>query len=148
MSGFTKSRALLTGLFLVVPAAGVTGCSRQSPNLRSQELRTAAAAGANMQKNGIMSQSDYVRIRELEHSVTQTHTISDADLTWTLNLLRTSGNPIPRARAMTALFEIRPMSPAQKAAILPAITPYLSSADKLDRLGAQRVQKAAQASGA
>lgn len=143
MERFTGRRVLGTGLLLTVLVAGMTGCAHPS-----QEQTSAATAGAEMQKGGIMSQSDYTRIRELGHSVSQTHTISDGDLNWTLGLLQTGGNSVARARAMTTLSEIRPMSPAQKAEILPAITPYLSSTDKLDQVGAQRVQRAAQGKGA
>ena len=145
MKTFTTRVGLGLGLALTVFAAGVTGCADH--NQETPEQRNAATAGAAMQKSGIMTQNDYTRIRELGQRVYQTHTISDSDLNWTLGLLHGAGNPIARARALTTLSEIRPMSPAQKAKILPAITPYLSSADKLDQVGAQRVQKAAQASG-
>lgn len=142
MRAFTTKTALGAGLALAVLVSGVTGCASHS-----QEKTDAATAGAAMQKSGTMSQGDYTRIRELGHTVYQTHTISDADLDWTLGLLNGAGNSVARARALTTLSEIRPMSAVQKAKILPAITPYLSSADKLDQVGAQRVQRAAQAGG-
>ena len=108
-------------------------------------MTEAATAGAAMQQGGIMSQSNYIRVRELAHTVSRTHTISEADLHWTLTELSAEKNSIARARAFNILSDIRPMSAAQQAEILPAITPYLNSTDKLDQIGAQRVQKAAQA---
>ena len=98
-----------------------------------------------MQQEGIMSQSDYVKIRGLVSQVSQTHAISDADLDWTVAHLNTQNNSIARARFFNTLADIRPMTPAQKAKILPVITPYLSSADRLDQLGAARVQRKMQA---
>ena len=142
MGTFTTRTGLGVGLALVILAAGVTGCASHG-----QEKTEAATAGAAMQSSGIMSQSDYTRIKGLGHSVSQTHTISDGDLDWTLTRLSGAKNSIARARALTTLSEIRPMSAAQKAKILPAITPYLNGADALDQTGARRVQKAAQTSG-
>jgi hypothetical protein len=144
MQTFSIRTGLGFGLALAVFAFGAAGCASHSQN---QEMTKAATAGAAMQQGGIMSQSSYVRIRELAHNVAQTHTISDDDLNWTVTQLNTQKNSIARARFFNTLFEIRPMSAAQKAEILPAITPYLNSTDKLDQIGAQRVQKAAQAGG-
>ena len=92
-----------------------------------------------------MTQADYVRVRDLGHRVAQTHAISDRDLAFTLSLLAGAKNAVARARALTVLSEIRPMPPAQKAKIGPAIAPYLNSADPLDKAGAQRVERALQA---
>jgi cytochrome c biogenesis factor len=144
MQTFSLRTGLGFGLALAIFAFGVTGCASHR---QSQERTEAATAGAAMQQGGIMSQSSYIRIRELGHDVSRTHTISEADLDWTLTELSAEKNSIARARAFTILSEIRPMSAAQQAKILPIITPYLSSTDKLDQLGAQRVQKAVRASG-
>ena len=128
-------------LALTVLAFGTAGCASHN-----QETAQAAAAGAEMQHAGVMSQSSYIRARELSHSVSQTHAISDTDLNWTLAELTNEKNAIARARAFNTLASIRPMSAAQRNKIVPAITPYLSSTDKLDQIGAQRVQKATQTS--
>ncbi len=141
----TPRAALWPGLIFVL-AAGLAGCANHS---RQNTIPTAPAmqsAGASMQKEGIMSQSDYVRVDGLAHQVAQTHTISDTDLDWTVTHLDMQKNSIARARFFDTLFEIRPMSAAQKAKILPVITPYLRSADGLDQVGARRTQKAMQAS--
>ncbi len=136
----SKSKALLgLGLTLSVFAAVETGCAQV------KERMEATQSGAEMQKSGIMQQGDYVRVRALGHSVSQTHMISDADLSWTLTLLRGAKNSIARARALTVLSEIRPMSGAQRAKIAPAVAPYLNSSDQLDKVGAQMVERAMQA---
>lgn len=130
------------GLVAIFAAASMAGCASYK-----QEAQKTTSRGAEMQQSGTMSQSDYIRISALGHQVYQTHSISDANLDWTLNFLNSAKNPIARARAMTTLSEIRPMSAAQKAKILPAIAPFLNSADTLDQTGAKRVQKVTQASG-
>ncbi len=138
------SRAALEfGLTLTLISLGMTGCVSRSQN---QDTTPASAAGAKMQQQqGTMSQNDYVRADGLAHQVYQTHAISDTDLDWTVTHLNMQKNSIARARFFNTLYEIRPMSAAQQAKILPAITPYLTSADRLDQIGAQRVQKAMQA---
>ncbi len=142
MQTFSARTGLGFGLALAVFAFGAAGCASHRQN---QAQTAIATAGAAMQQEGTMSQSDYVRVDSLARRVSQTHTISDADLSWTITHLNTQKNSIARARFFNTLFEIRPMSAAQQAEILPAITPYLNSTDKLDQIGAQRVQKAAQA---
>ncbi len=125
-------------LFLAPFALGVflaAGCSRQTA-----EQKEAQSIGAGMQQSGTMSQADYVRVREMEHQVAASHAISDADLEWDLAFLKRSDNGIARARALTVLSEISPLSDAQRAKISPAVTPYLSSPDALTRQAAQRVQ--------
>jgi len=127
------------GLTLGILACGA-GCASYNA-----EQAQATQVGAQMQKSGIMSQADYVRVRQLGHQAAQTHTLSDGDLTYTLSLLGGANNSVARARALTILSEIRPMSPAQKARIAPVIAPYLNSADPLDKAGAQRVERAMRA---
>lgn len=113
------------------------GCSKKTSIPKSD-----AQLGAEMQKAGIMSQTDYLKVGNLGEQTHQSHVISNADLEWTINLLKTSGNPIARARAMTVLSEIRPMSASQKAEVEPAIAPYINSSDRLDFVSAKRVEKA------
>ena len=147
-SGRGLGATLGLGLALTLFSFGMTGCATRSQQNTNTTPATAAiqSAGARMQQEGTMSQSDYVRVDGLARTVFQTHTISDTDLDWTVTHLDTQKNSIARARFFNTLFEIRPMSAAQQAKILPAITPYLTSADRLDQIGAQRVQKAMQAS--
>lgn len=130
-----------TGLGIAV---GVLVCGTGCASHNAEQAQ-ATQAGAQMQKGGIMSQGDYVRVRQLGHQTAQTHTLSDGDLTYTLSLLSGANNSVARARALTVLSEIRPMSPAQKARIAPAIAPYLNSTDPLDKAGAQRIERAMRA---
>lgn len=135
----TFKKALLgLGLALGALAALGAGCARHDAGQSAEQ-----ASGPAMPQGGA-AQGDYARIRNLGHSVGRTHTISDADLDWTLGLLHGAGNPIARARPLTILSEIRPMSAGQKAKIAPAVAPYLNSSDPLDKAGAQKVQQAMQ----
>lgn len=138
---------LSLGVAVIALAAGLVGCTNNSQPI-TDTIPTAEmqSRGAKMQQEGIMSQNDYVRIDGLAHQVSQTHAISDADLDWTVAHLSTQNNSIARARSFNTLSYIRPMSAAQQEKIRPVIAPYLTSTDKLDQLGAQRVQKAMQAS--
>jgi hypothetical protein len=119
----------------------LTGCSKHSDD-QTSVMMTPVQDGAQMQESGIMSQKNFLRIHHLEEQVSRTGAISSADLTWTLTFLKNSSNAIARARAMTTLSEIRPMSPAQKAEIQPAIAPYIDSPNPLDREGAKIVERA------
>ena len=112
------------------------GCSHQTA-----EQKEVQSIGVGMQQSGTMSQADYVRVREMEHQVAASHTISDADLDWDLAFLKQSDNGIARARALTVLSEINAPSDAQKVKISPVVTPYLSSSDELTRQYARRVQR-------
>ncbi len=112
------------------------GCAHQTP-----EQKDAQSIGAGMEQSGTMSQKDYVQVRSLGHQVAGSHTISDADLDWDLAFLKRSDNGIARARALTVLSEIKPISEAQKAKISPVVTPLLTSTDALTQQYAKRVQR-------
>ena len=133
----TQQTSLLAALALVALVAA--GCSHQAGQTTGQ--KDAQTIGAEMQRSGIMSQQDYVKVRGLGHQVAATHAISEADLDWDLAFLQRAGNGIGRARALTVISEIHPLSAAQKAKISPVVTPYLSSPDELTRLYAQSVQR-------
>ena len=139
-----QTNATKIGLAAVLLGVGAAGCASHSPDTGTGS-KTVAQLGTEMEKNGIMSQSDYVRQNALAQAVRQAHTITEADLTWILAQLHDEKNSIARARAFNILADIRPMSAAQKSRILPAIAPYLSSSDRLDQAGAQLVQRKVQA---
>ena len=112
--------------FLTFAAAG---CAKQSVgDAQTQQ----ASAGLQM------SNADYVKNGEVGHRVYLSRTISEADLDWTLSLLAGAKNSLVRARALTILAQVHPLSAAQKAKIAPAVTPYLTSADELERSAAQK----------
>ena len=140
MKTFTMPHAL--GLAAVLLGIGAAGCASHSQqNIRTAPPSTIPQLGAEMETNGIMSQSDYIKQNALAHATSQSHTILETDLTWTLTQLTTQKNAVARARAFNILAAIHPVSDAQKSRILPAIAPYLSGSDRLDKLGALRVQR-------
>lgn len=132
-----KRNTLLFLAPLVLAALAATGCSHQTA-----EQKEAQRMGADMQQSGVMSQQDYVKVRELGHQAALSHTLSDSDLDWDLAFLKRSGNGIARARAMTVLSEIKPLSAAQKAKIAPVVAPYLRNPEDTYRRVAARIQQA------
>ncbi len=135
------TQQLLISLLLVF---AFSGCSNQNPvvknNVHSYTPKSIAQLGAEMQQAGVMSQKDYIRVVSLQLKTSRTHTISDEDFAWTLSLLATTGSSLARARAMTVLSDIHPLSSAQKAKITAAIAPYVNSRDPLDAASARSVQ--------
>ncbi len=131
-----KSKMVAGAVPIVLGILAAMGCSHQTA-----EQKQAQSMGADMQRNGVMSQQDYVKVREMAHQVSASHTLSDSDLDWDLAFLKRSDNGIARARAMTVLSEVKPLSAAQKAKIAPVVAPYLSSPDALTRQYAKRVQR-------
>lgn len=130
--------ALPLGLALLLAA----GCThRVVPTAPLSEAQEAKQTGADIAQNGIMTQADYVKVDGLGHQVAASHTISEADLDWDLAFLQRSSTGIARARALTVISEINPVSDAQKAKISPVVTPLLNSPDPLTRQYAQRVQR-------
>lgn len=127
--------AVIAPLALIALAA--TGCSHQAA-----EQKEAQNLGADMQQSGVMSQADYVKVRELGHQAAAGHTLSDADLDWDLAFLKRSSNGIARARAITVLSDVRPLSAAQKAKIAPVVAPYLNNPEDTYRHAAARLQQA------
>jgi len=132
-----KCNTIVFLTLLALAALAATSCSHQTA-----EQKEAQSMGAGMQRSGTMSQADYVKVRELGHQVAAGHTLSDADLDWDLAFLKRSGNGIARARAMTVLAEVKPLSAAQKARIAPAVAPYLNNPEDTYRHVAARVQQA------
>ena len=121
-----------------------SGPSRPQGSSPSRPHKSIAQRGAEMQRTGIMSQKDYIRVVNLQHIISHTHRISDEDFAWTLSLLKTSRAPIARARAMAVLSYIHPMSSAQKAQTTSAIAPYLNGGNPLDLAYAISVRKSIQ----
>lgn len=122
-------------IFLSLGVLMCAGCSHQTA-----EQKEAQNIGAGMEKSGTMSQKDYVQVRALEHQVSGSHTISEADLDWDLAFLKRSDNGIARARGLTVISDISPISDAQRAKISPVVTPFLNSPDALTQQSARRVQ--------
>ena len=132
----TRPAPVILGTLSALIILTAVGCSHQTA-----EQKEAQRLGADMQQRGIMSQQDYVKVREMAHQVSASHTLSDSDLDWDLAFLKRSDNGIARARALTVISEINAPSQAQRAKISPVVTPYLSSPDELTRTYAKRVQR-------
>ncbi len=132
-------------------AFALAGCSPKSPVVQNsvpiRRHMTQAQLGAEMQQAGAMSQKDYIRIDNLEIKTGKTHQMSEEDFVWTLSLLKTANNPLTRARAMTALQYIHPMTPAQEAQTRAAVSPYLNSKDPLDQSSAVAVYRSIERNG-
>ncbi len=140
----------------VLVACVLAGCSPKSPVVQSPVVQnnaparrhmTQAQLGAEMQQSGTMSQKDYIRIDNLEAKTEKTHQMSDEDFAWTLSLLKTATNPIARARAMSALSDIYPMTSARDAQTRSAVGPYLTSKDPLDQSSAVMVYRSIERDG-
>lgn len=127
-----KMKSGMTALTLVALAGLGAGCEQAGVG-NMQTRRAAAQLG--------ITNADYVKNDEVGHSVHLTHAISAADLDWTLGLLAGTKNPLVRARAMTILAQVHPLTAAQKARIAPAVAPFLSSTDSLESSLARRINR-------
>ena len=132
----------------ILLASMLAVCSAQKPVVKSslppRPFKSISQLGAEMQQGGIMSQKDYIRVANLGHKTYLTHRISETDFAWTLSLLKKSSNWLPRARAMTVLSEIQPMSSEQKVKVTLAIAPYINSSDPTEAVYAKSVQRSMQ----
>jgi len=117
---------------LTVLVIGATGCAKH--NIQDAQSQKAATELG-------LSHADYTRAGELGRSAYKTHSLSNTDLDWTLNLLKEAKNPLVRARAMAILSQVHPMSAEQKLEVSPAITPYLVSTNYLEKSSAQKVNR-------
>ena len=117
---------------LTVLIFGAAGCAKHSMQ-ETQPQKAATELG--------LSQADYTRAGELGRSAYKTHSLSNTDLDWTLNLLKEAKNPLVRTRAMTILSQVHPMSAEQKLKVSPAIAPYLVSTNYLEKSSAQKVNR-------
>ncbi len=128
-----KMKFGMIALALVTLAGIGAGCAKQ--NVGDAQTRRASA------QLGI-SNADYVKNGQVGRSVNLTHTISDADLDWTLGLFAGAKNSLVRARAMTILAQVHPLTAGQKSKIAPVVAPYLSNPEGTYRHAAARVQQA------
>jgi hypothetical protein len=133
-----QRRALATGLGLVAILLASFALQRYtSPPAREEQSLTV---GAEWERNGWLSEKEYVRLRGLGQSVVQTNTISDQDLDWALARMQQSSSSIVHARVLGVLDALRNPPASQKARVKKAIAPLLQSRDVLDRRYAYRVQ--------
>ncbi|MBV9850126.1 MAG: hypothetical protein JO250_10675 [Armatimonadetes bacterium] len=141
------NKRLLTAMgasILCATALTGAGLAQQAPR-QQDDPKQIAAIGMDYQREGVMSQRDYIRLRKITSSVRAAHAISSSDLNWSLALLKRSPSPLAHARVMAMLGLVHPMPATQRKEISSAIAPFLSSKDKLDRLAATRLQRRLQA---
>lgn len=139
------SRILVIGsiLLLVIVAVVVVNRRRIEEADKKKEI---ASIGAEWEKDGLMYQADYVKLRQMILDVQANGgKLSDADLDWSLALLKNGADAISRTRVMGLLGllgEKTSLPDVQKKKILTAIKPLLTSSEQLDQRYAARVEKA------
>lgn len=91
---------------------------------------------------GEMTRQEFLRQIALETLVQKTGQISDADLDWVLHMAQTPGigdtkmTPTRHLNALLTLKHLRTLMPGQKEKIYLVAVPYLTSADKSEKIGA------------
>jgi len=145
MTKTSKLLAAVLGALLVVLIAGLLLRNHQSstPHMFSQdELATASA------QNGEMTKQEALKLSRIDFIAEKQGLITEEDLDWTLNLLKTSTgsrNPyapsIRRSRVIIVLRNVKNLSQSQKDRVYLAVSPLLASSDDLDRLGAVSVMR-------
>lgn len=100
-----------------------------------------AEIGKGMENEGLMSQKDYIILRQIIGSVRRGATISDRDLDWSLSLLKEGPGPIARSRVMGMLSRLEHGDAALKEKVSKAIAPFLKSEAELERKYAERVRE-------
>jgi len=145
MTKTSKLLAAVLGALLVVLMAGLLLRNHQSstPHVFSQdELATASA------QNGEMTKQEALKLSKIDFVAEKKGLITEADLDWTLNLLKTpteGRNPyapsIRRSRVTIVLKNVKNLSQSQKDRVYQAVSPLLASSDELDRIGAISVMR-------
>lgn len=152
MTKTSKLLATVLAVLLVVLAVGVLLRSHHNatPHTFSEdELATATA------RNGEMTKEDYLRYARIDASAEKHGLITEEDLDWTLNLLKTplqSSNPyapaLRRSAAMGVLKNVKNFTPVQEDEVYNAVLPMLASSNnipassnKLEKIGAIAVMK-------
>jgi hypothetical protein len=111
----------------------------------SDDSDQVAAMGSAWEQIGLTTQADYMTLDRITKGIVESGgVISDADLEWSLNLMKNSSEVIVRSRVMIMLGEVgksTPLPKAQKDAILAALQPYLNSTNQLDRMSVLHVQR-------
>jgi|GEM_PF-2553598 len=148
MTKTSKSLASVLAVLLVVLAVGVLLRSHHNatPHTFSEdELATATA------QNGEMSKQEALNLDRIDFVAEKQGLITEEDLDWTLNLLKTpppsSNNPyapaLRRSGVMNALKNAKNLSPSQKDRVYHAVSALLASSsntsassNKLDKIGA------------
>ena len=100
------------------------------------------------QSTGEMTAQEDMRSEAIELSVTKTGRISDADLDWVLHLAQTPGTgslmytQLRHSDSLIVLKKLRVFAPGQKEKIYSVASPFLSSANVNEKVGAMAAIRA------
>lgn len=114
---------LLVGL---LSALGIVGCSQKTGN-----QQVSLNGGVTAQGQVIVTESDKAKLKDLREQAKQSFAISDADLDWSLNLLK-SPDTFVRAKVMGVLMLLSNATADQKQKIKDAVLPLTKSSEALD----------------
>jgi len=109
-----------------------------------------ANSGFGMERRGWMSRADWVHVVLLERKMGQRKRLSEADIASLVAILRErpKAPSVAPVVVMTVLHSLTNASPPQRREIREAVTPFLTSRSKWDRISAQRVLRMLGASAA
>lgn len=145
MTKTSKLLASILAAFLLIFLASLLLRSHHSATPHIASLDETAAAVA---QNGEMSKQDYLNFERIEVSAERRGLITEEDLDWILNLLRTStksDNPdAPELRRLDVaiiLRNVKNLTPAQEDRVYHAVSVLLASSNKSDKIGAIAVMK-------
>ena len=140
MTKTSKLLAAVLASLLVILVVGLLVHNHQgsTPHMFSEdELATATA------RNGEMSKQEALNLDRIGLTAEKQRLITDADLDWTLNLLKTpigGSNPnapaLRRSNVLIVLKNVKSLTPAQKDKVYVGVSGLLTSSDQLDRIGA------------
>lgn len=118
-----KQRFVLLGVIAAFLMLVTISCSTRKP-----VPDAIHRGGSSLEKQGIMSQNDYVELREIKTTTKASGKISDADLDWAIQLLhKPSTHPeIKDMNVLTLFLMVKVISPPQENKIFTAATSVLA----------------------
>jgi hypothetical protein len=117
----------------------VRGRGEQHPLYETKETELQRVAGAAQTAGWTEQAPDRKRLDRIGNLVMSTGAISEADLNWSLDLLKRAGAIAPRTQVMLMLARAHSATTPQRERIRAAAMPYLSSPERLERKFAQRL---------
>jgi len=94
-----------------------------------------------LEDEGVMYKSEYVKEEQLWKSIQESGTISDADLAWVVQMLKIPGpkkdtlpREIRRGRFFGLLKEVKNYTPSQKEIVFQTMTTYVTNPNRIDKL--------------
>ncbi len=113
--------------------------SRQRPLDFSEKPLSEQAK--ELEVEGVMYKSEYIKEEQLWKSIQESGTISDADLAWVIHMLEIPGpkkdtlpREIRRGRFFGLLKEVKNYTPSQKEVVFQTMTTYVTNSNRIDKL--------------